>query len=290
MIASTVGFASMHGAVRHVSADLHPFEVAFFRNLFGLFVIMPWFVKQGLRPLRTERFGLHLARALVNVVAMLMFFTALSMTPLAQVQALSFTAPLFATLIAIVVLGEKVRLRRWSALIVGFIGALMIIRPGFQAVDKGSLLVIGSAAIWAVALVMIKVLSRRDSAITITVYMVLLMTPLSLLPAISVWKWPNADQLWWLVAIGIMGTLGQLAMTQSFRLAEATAVLPLDFMKLIWGACIGYLVFAEVPDTWTWIGGITIFAGATYIAYRESRLKSGEPESSSPILRPEPPA
>ena len=104
--------------------------------------------------------------------------------------------------------------------------------------------------------------------------MVLLMTPLSLIPAVFYWQWPTGEQLPWLVAVGILGTLAQMAMTQSLRVADVTAVLPFDFMKLIWGALIGYIFFSEVPDAGTWLGGVTIFAGATYIAYRESRLKT----------------
>ena len=276
MVASTVGFAAMHAAVRHVSADLHPFEIAFFRNFFGLAAIAPWFLRLGLRPLRTRRFGLHLTRALINVAAMMMFFTAVALTPMAQLQALGFTAPLFATVLAMIILGERVRLRRWSALIIGFFGAMVIIRPGIADVALGSILVLASSATWAFALIAIKILTRTDSSITITAYMVLLMTPLSLIPASFFWHWPDAGQWVWLFAIGVVGTLSQMAMAQTFRFADATAVLPFDFSKLIWGTLIGYFVFGEVPDIWTWIGGIIIFAGATYIAYREIQLKASD--------------
>lgn len=291
MVASTIAFASMHAGVRYVSIELHlhPFEIAFFRNFFGLLVLTPWFVRQGLAPLYTQRFGLHMSRALINVVAMLLFFMGLALTPLAQVQALGFTAPLFATLLAIIFLGEKVFAWRWSALIVGFIGALIIIRPGIKTIDVGSLLVLSSAAIWACAIIIIKMLSRTDSAVTITAYMVLLMTPLSLVPALFFWQWPNGEQLVWLVFVGVSGTLAQMGMAQSFRMAEATAVLPLDFMKLIWGALIGYMLFKEVPDAGIWIGGITIFAAATFIAYRESQVKAAEkqiPEGAGKALPP----
>ncbi|MFQ5546222.1 MAG: DMT family transporter, partial [Acidiferrobacterales bacterium] len=169
---------------------------------------------------------------------------------------------------------EKVFLWRWGALIVGFVGALIIIRPGFKVIDVGSLLVLSSAAIWAGAIIIIKILSRTDSSVTITAYMVLLMTPLSLIPAAFFWVWPNFEQWLWLVFVGVSGTLAQLGMAQAFRVAEATAVLPLDFMKLVWGAGIGYLLFAEVPDAGVWIGGATIFAAATYIAYRDSQTKA----------------
>lgn len=264
----------MHGGVRYLSDQLHPFEIAFFRNLFGILVVIPWFLKFGLAPLRTQRLNLHLLRAGLNIFAMLAFFLALSLTPLARVQALSFTAPLFATLIAIIALGETVGPRRWAALIIGFSGAMVVIRPGLQALDAGSLLVLGSAAVWAVTMVIIKNLARTESSVTITVYMLLFMTPLSLPAALLYWQWPSAEQLIWLVLVALFGTLGQMAMAQAFRLADATAVMPLDFLKLIWGALLGYWFFNEIPGLWTWLGGALIFTGATYIVFREKQLSA----------------
>ena len=272
MAAAAACYAILHGSVRYISSEIHPFEITFFRNLFGFIVLLPWFVIHGLRPLRTRRIGLHLLRASSNVVAMLMFFMALSMTPLAQVQALGFTAPLFTTVLAIFILGERVRLRRWTALIAGFIGALIIVRPGLQPIDTGSVLTIVSAAIWGFTLITIKILSRTDSAVTITAYMVILMSPLSLLPALYYWTWPDPAMWAWLVVCGVSGTVAQLLMAQSFRVAEATVVLPFDFTKIIWGALIGYLAFGEVVDIWTWVGAAVIFSGITYITYRERKL------------------
>jgi drug/metabolite transporter (DMT)-like permease len=276
MAAAAACYAILHGSVRFVSSEIHPFEITFFRNLFGFVVLLPWFVVHGLKPLRTRRIGLHLVRATSNVAAMLMFFMALSMTPLAQVQALGFTAPLFTTVLAIFILGERVRLRRWMALMAGFVGALIIIRPGFQPIDTGSLLTVGSAAIWGFTLVTIKILSRTDSAVTITAYMVLLMSPLSLLPALFYWTWPGPGAWFWLVVCGVSGTAAQLLMAQSFRVAEATVVLPFDFTKIIWGALIGYLAFGESVDIWTWAGAAVIFSGVTYITYRERNLAAPE--------------
>jgi len=273
MAGATVAFAGMHGGVRYLSVELelHPFEIAFFRNLFGMLVVVPWFVRHGLRPLHTRRIGLHTLRASFNVVAMLLFFTGLSLAPIAQVQALGFTAPLFASLLAVMFLGERMQLWRWAALIVGFAGALIIIRPGAQAIDPGSLFVVGSAAVWSLAIITIKVLSRTDSSVTITAYMALLMTPMSLIAAVFVWQWPDPGQLAWLVAVGVSGTLAQLAMAQALQMADTTIIMPLDFMKLIWGAVIGYLLFGEVPESVVWIGAGVILAAVTYTAYRETR-------------------
>jgi len=277
MAGATVAFAAMHGGVRYLSLELalHPFEIAFFRNLFGLIALAPWFLRQGLvRPLRTRRFGLHGLRALFNVTAMLLFFTGLSLTPIAQVQALGFTAPLFASLLAVVFLGERMQLWRWAALLVGFAGALIVIRPGVTAVDTGSLLVLCSAAVWSLAIIVIKTLSRTDSSVTITAYMVVLMTPMSLVAAVFVWQWPDPQQLAWLVFVGVAGTLAQLAMAQALAMADTTIIMPLDFMKLVWGAAIGYWLFGEVPESAVWIGGGVIVAAVSYTAYRESRRQA----------------
>lgn len=278
MAGAAACYAVLHGSVRYISAEIHPFEITFFRNLFGFIVLLPWFFMHGLKPLRTQRIGLHVLRASSNVLAMLMFFMALSMTPLALVQALGFTAPLFTTVLAIFILGERVGVRRWTALMAGFVGALIIIRPGFQPIEMGALLTVGSAAIWGFTLIIIKVLSRTDSAVTITAYMVLLMTPLSLVPALFYWAWPEPAAWFWLVVCGVSGTTAQLLMAQSFRVADATVVLPFDFTKIVWGALIGYLAFGEAVDVWTWAGAVVIFSGVIYITYRERNLAASGPE------------
>ncbi len=273
MFASTIAFSLLHASVRHVSADLHPFEIAFFRNAFGLLVILPWFLRYGVGLLATQKLGLHVVRGGLNAVAMLCFFYALAITPLSQVAALSFTAPIFATILAILLLGEVVRARRWIAIAIGFAGTFVAIRPGFAEVGLGSILVLVQAVAWAGALITIKVLSRTESSITIATYMVILMIPLSLGPALMFWQTPTWSQLGWLALIGVLGTIGQLLMTQSLKEGETTVVMPIDFFKLIWASALGFWLFAEIPDLYTWIGGIMIFASTSYIAYRESKLK-----------------
>lgn len=274
MFVSTLGFSIMHALVRHVSGELHPFEIAFFRNLFGLVVIVPWFLRYGTGVLKTQRLPLHLLRAGLNVIAMLCFFYALSITPLSQVAALAFTAPIFATIFAVLILHEVVRMRRWLAILFGFAGTFIAIRPGFAEVGLGSVLLITQAVVWGFALVVIKIIGRTDSAVTIAAYMTLLMIPLSLVPALMFWQTPSLDALGWLALIGIVGTVAQLLMTQALKEGEAAVVMPVDFFKLIWASILGYVVFAEVPTVYTWIGGTMIFAAATYIAYRESVLRT----------------
>lgn len=272
MFVSTFFFAGMHASIRHVSAEIHPFEIAFFRSLFALVVVLPWFIRLGIAPLRTRRIGLHGLRAIFNVGAMLAYFYALSIAPLAEVTALGFTAPIFATMLAALILGEVVRLRRWTAILVGFAGVMIIVRPGFDEIGQGQLLTLFSSLSWACALLVIKTLSRTDSSVTIISYMALLMMPLVLIPASFVWQWPTVEQLLWLILIGVLGGAGQLAMTEALHQADTAVVMPIDFCKLPWVAALAYLAFGEVPDLFTWIGGSVIFASTLYIAYRERRL------------------
>jgi len=237
--------------------------------------VLPWFVRYGLGPLRTQRIGLHGLRAVFNAASMLAFFYALSIAPLAEVTALSFTAPIFATALAALLLGEIVGLRRWSAILVGFAGVLLVVRPGFAAVGPGQLLTLGSSLSWACALLIIKTLGRTDSSATIITYMGLLMMPMVLIPALFVWQWPSALELFWLALIGVLGGAGQLCMTEALRQADTAVVMPIDFCKLLWVAALAFVIFSEVPDVFTWLGGGVIFASTLYIAYRERARRGG---------------
>ncbi len=272
MLFATLCFVGMQSMIRHVGETLPPFEVAFFRNLFGLVALSPIFLRQGLRPLKTKKLHLHAARGAIQALGMLAFFTGVTLIPLAQVTALSFSAPLFATLLAILLLGERVRIRRITALVLGFIGMLLVVRPGVSEINLGTMLIIGSSIGWGAAIAIIKSMTSTESSGTLTVYMGLFLTPITGAFAFFVWETPTWEQLAWLFLIGCLGTLGHLAFAQSFRRAESTAVLPLDFTRLIWASVVGFAVWNEIPDAWSWIGGAVIFASATYIAYRESRV------------------
>jgi drug/metabolite transporter (DMT)-like permease len=277
MIGAGASFAIMIVIVRHVSAEQHPFEIAFFRNLFGLAFMLPWIMRTGWEGLRTKRFGLHLFRALIGLAAMLCFFTAISLIPVTEVTALTFTAPLFATVGAVLVLGEKVRLRRWTATAIGFVGTVVILRPGSATLTPAALTALASAAFMAVAILSVKALSRTENPNAIVLYMGLLLTPLSLVGALFVWTTPAPETWPWLVVMGLTATLGQLLMTRAFAAAEASAVLPFDFARLVFVAILGFLLFGERPDLWTWIGAAVIVAATVYIAHREARLGKQTP-------------
>lgn len=281
MLAATLLFTIMGITARHVSATIHTFEVVFFRIAFGVVLLAPLVLSYGLRHFRTRHFGLHFARAAAQVVEMTIYFVGLTMIQYAQVQALTFTTPLFVTVLAVIFLRERIHARRITALAVGFLGAMLVLRPGIVPVDTGSLLILASALGWAGVILIVKQLTRTDSSVTITAWMIVLMSPMALIPALFVWVWPTWTEWCWLAIAGITGTLGQLAVTQAFRVADTGAVMPIDFIKLIWAALLAYLVFGEVPSVWTWIGGSVIFGGALYLVLRERELASAPRRTNS---------
>ncbi|MDA9670884.1 DMT family transporter [Paracoccaceae bacterium] len=274
MCLSTVAFSIMHGLVRFVSEVMPPFQIAFFRNVFGLAFLLPLLMRSRFAILRTKQIGLHALRGVINMVAMLMFFTALSITPIAKVTALGFTAPIFMAVLAVLVLGERFRIYRWSAIFFGFVGMLIILRPGLVVIDTGALLVIGSALLWAVAMLIIKIQSRTESSLTIVAYMGIFLGVFSIAPALWVWQPFELQTLGLMVLIGLFGSIAQMAISQSLKETDPTALMPFDFLKLIWTAMIGAWFFAEIPDMYTWIGATVIFLSGFFIAFRERSVQS----------------
>jgi drug/metabolite transporter (DMT)-like permease len=201
---------------------------------------------------------------------MLCGFSALGMMPFAEAIAISFTAPLFATAGAAIFLHEVVKMRRWTATIVGFIGVLIIVRPGAGALSLGVPVALAAAAFSSATSLMVKDLVRTEPTASVVTYMVLIMTPLSLLPALFVWTWPGIYDWPLILGMGLSGTLGHLAWTRAFSLADASAVMPYDYSRMLFGAVIGFVVFNEVPTIYTWIGAAIICASAIYIAKREA--------------------
>ena len=266
MLVSTISFAIMNASIRDITQELEPLVVVFFRNAFGLLALSPFLLRNGLKTFRTARLGLHGIRAGLNVMAMAFFYVGLSLTPLAEATALAFTAPLFAVMLAVLCLKERVSFTKLLAMGIGFVGALIILRPGFGFTDVGSLWIIISAFIWSGTLIIIKLLARTESSMTITAYMALFLAIMSLPTALIFWQTPSISQFIYLFVIATSGTLGQYTLTEALRRADAQTVMPLDFMRLIWTAFLGYVMFNEVPDAYVWFGATMIFASATYVA------------------------
>lgn len=277
MSLSTVGFAMMHTAIRYASFELSPFQIAFFRNAFGILIFMPVILRSGSGFLRTRRLALHAGRSVLNIGAMLLYFNALAIVEVAHVTALSFSSPVFASILAVLILGERLRLRRWVAIAMGFFGVLLVIRPGYIPLEIGPMMVVASAFLWAIVLTITKVMSRSESSLTIVAYMNMFLAFYSLGPALWFWTWPSAEGWGLMVLIAVTGTLAQLCIAQSLRETEPTVVMPFDFLKLIWAAVLGFWVFGEIPDRYIWIGGTVIFASSFYLAWRENQLRSEAP-------------
>ncbi|MCW9034311.1 MAG: DMT family transporter [Rhodospirillales bacterium] len=269
MILGSVFFAILSAMVRQISHEIDPIQVAFFRTL-GILVIMLVWKRKELKKIKVQQHTLHIFRALFGTAAMLMIFTAFSLMPIADVTALTFTTPLFATVGAAFFLGETLRARRIVATIIGFIGAMIILRPGIQDFDAPALLALGAAVCIAGSMLTIKGLSRTESSNAIVLINALLMTPMCLIPMLFVWTTPSWELLSWLAMSGVVGFGIQQCMTRAFAAAEATAVLPFDFARLLFTALVGFLVFNELPDMWTWIGGAVVMTSVVYIARREA--------------------
>jgi drug/metabolite transporter (DMT)-like permease len=286
MVLASACIAAMHGVVRHMTAELHPFVVAFFRNLAVPLLLSPWLLRAGWSELWPKRFDLHVWRALIGVVALLAWFYALSLLPLAEATALNFTSTLFATVGAALFLAERVRLHRWSAVLVGFAGVIVILQPGRESASMGGLLVLASSMFWAGSLLLAKAVTRHDSTLAVVAWTAVLTALFSALPALLVWETPTPRQFAMLLVIAGLGTAGYLFLTQALKEAEASIVLPLDFLRLLWATLFGYLLFGEVLDTATWIGAALIAASAAYLAFREARLKPAAPAPEAAAPKP----
>lgn len=281
MLASTAFFGLMAVVIRLASASLPTFEIAFFRNLFGLLALLPILLHGG-ATLRTRQLPRYLLRSVIGIGSMLAGFWAIGHLPLSQAISLSYSTPLFVTIAAVAWLGEQVRWRRWAAVLVGFVGVLVIVQPGSSSFTAGSLVAVAAALLSAVVAIQIKQLSRVDPADTIVFYTYLFWVPLSLIPALFVWQWPHGITWLWLACIGLFGTGGQLLWTRALRLGDVSALTPISFMQLPIVAVAGYLLFDESISRWTLLGAAIIFAANAYIAHREVTL-SRSAATSAPI-------
>jgi drug/metabolite transporter (DMT)-like permease len=273
--------AMLHVAVREVSKEVHPIEIAFFRNVTGFVLLLPFLLRQERSLWKSKQPKLQLIRSVIGVCALMTWFQCLSMMPVADATAISFVTVLFVTVGASLVLGEKVGIRRWSAIVVGFIGTLIIVRPGSGVFGPGALVALTSTVFWASSLLCVKVLSRTDSSVTMVFYANVYFTAFSFIPALFVWTWPTWEQFAWMVLIGTMAMLGHLCMATALRTTKATVVAPVDYTRLLWAAGAGYLMFGEFPDVWTWVGGTVIFLSTVYITYRESRRPPATPTTQA---------
>ncbi|KPF77541.1 hypothetical protein IP88_06080 [alpha proteobacterium AAP81b] len=269
MILSCIAFASMWVVIRYVSRSLHSVEIVFFRNAFGVLALTPMMLaNKGL--IVPSRWRVHLRRATSGFIATMATFYAVATAPLATVLAINYTAPLFATLGAVLFLGEAIHARRAAALVAGFIGMLIVVRPGHLPMTPGIAAAVVSALATAFSIVAIRRLVASDDSRAVAAWTFLLMTGPSFLAALAVWTWP-APALWPALAyIGGAAAVGQLTLSKAFSLAEASAVLPYDFVRFAIIAVAGIALFGERLDALTLVGGAVILGATVYLALREA--------------------
>ena len=273
LVVSAAGsLSAMHAIVRFLSPSIHPFELAFFRSLFGFIVILPLLLRGGIDSVRTHQPRLQMLRGVVSIAAMMSWVYGLSMVPLAEATALSFTNVIFGSLAAIIFLREKMTMARGIAVFIGFVGVLVILRPGFVQMDIGVVCVLFSALCWGCSVVIVKQLGRTDAAVSIVAWVGIQLSILSLPFALSVWVWPTMEEWLWLSLLGTLATIGHLCMVQGLKLTDAMTIFPLDFTRLIWASLFGLFIFSEWPDVWTFVGAGIIVISGTFMLYREDRI------------------
>jgi drug/metabolite transporter (DMT)-like permease len=288
MIGSSVLFALMAVAIRLASSELHPFQIAFFRNAFGLLFALPILYAHGFAILRTNKLGLYVTRCAIGILSMLCGFWALVNLPLAQAVALSYSTPLFVTIFAVLILNEVVRARRWTAVALGFVGVLVIVQPGTEGFSLASLVAVAAAVLSALVSISIKFLSRTEPPDAIVLYTTMIWVPMSLLPALPYWQWPGPLGWLWVALAGACGTFAHQLWTRALKRADASVVSPIGFVQLPVVAVLGWLVFDEVVGIATALGSALIFAATFYIARREAQI--ARRAVTDPDIGSEPPA
>jgi drug/metabolite transporter (DMT)-like permease len=272
MLGAVSVFATMDALIKWVGQTLDPFQIALFRCVFGGIFVLPFALRGGFGALRTRRWGGHLARSLIGYTAMALGFYAVTHLPLADATALSFTRPLFMIVLAVLFLGEQVRWRRWSATGVGFLGVLVMARPGDAGFDFAALVAIAATLFVAGVGVMLKRLATTERPETIIFYFTVISSLLALGPALYVWRSPTLIEFLVMAAMGGLGSLGQYFTIRGYRIAEATAVDPVDYARLLIATGFGFVLFGELPDVWTLLGALIIISSTLYITRREARL------------------
>ncbi len=277
MVIGCVFLAVLSGLIRHLSdSGMHVMEIVFLRNVAGLVVLLPWFLKNGPSAMKTGRPGLYMVRAFFGFISMVSWFIAVTTIPLAEAVAINFTSPIFGTLLAIFILKEVVRLRRWMAILIGFAGAMVILRPGTIEMSFGTYMALFSAATMACSITCVKLLSSTESTPAMVAWAQIIIIPMSIIPALFVWVTPTFEQLLIVAAIGLSATMGHLFFTRAYSIADATFVMPFDFSRLVFAAIVGYIFFAQEPDVYVWIGAAIIFTSSVYIAMREAKINKKE--------------
>ena len=271
MLLTGILFVGVTVAVRYLGTSMNPVQAAFIRYCFGIVLILPLLSRAGVMSLDRDRLGFHALRGLVHGGGVILWFLAMSRIPISEVTALGFTTPIFVTLGAAVFLSERLKPYRVAAVLIGFIGALLILRPGLRVIDIGALAQLGAAPLFACSYLMAKSATRREASSMIVVLLSVFCTLTLALPALLVWRTPTLEESLLLGLTALLATSGHYCMTRALEAAEVSAVQPFTFLQLVWATILGLILFDETPDVWIWIGGAVIVGSATWMAQQEVR-------------------
>jgi drug/metabolite transporter (DMT)-like permease len=269
---SAVLFTSMSAVVKSLGAHLDSFQLAFLRASIGFVLILPFVFAAGLGVLRTSRLRMHLTRGVCGSIGLMCGFYALTHLSLADATAIGFTKPLFLIVLAALLLRETVRARRWSATAIGFLGVLIMVRPGDGVLEHAALVGLLGALAAATVSLLIKRLSASEGSLTIMVYLGAVSIVTTGIPAAFVWQTPTLAELAWMLLAAALASSAQICMIRGFRIGEASALAPLEYLKLPLAALYGYLLFTELPDLYTVLGALLIVLSTLYIGHREAQL------------------
>ena len=277
-------FGSLMGVfMRLAQSDINVFTASFLRFGIGFVIILPYLFYSKFNVYKTNNIKLHFIRGIINVPTMYVGFAALMFIPLEQIQALHFIVPIIVTFLAVFFFKEKIRFVRISALIIGLIGMLVMLRPGIIEMNIGVYMVLFSSLVWSFIIIITKFLSKNDSPITILTYQYSLVTFFSFFIVIFFWEMPSSIIFLYTFLAALSGTVLHLALIYSYKLVDLTLIQPFTFLSLIWASLFGYYIFGEEPDIFTWLGATIIFSGVLIIFYRESYLKKDITKESLPM-------
>jgi drug/metabolite transporter (DMT)-like permease len=279
-------FTSTSVMIRLLSAQIESVQTAFFRAFLSVLLLLPMIAAGRVKPWQSKRLAGHFWRTAMGTASMVLGFYAVSMLPLADATAIAFSQPLFSVVVAALIAGEKVRWRRWSATIIGFAGVLVMVRPGAGSLQLGAVVALANAASVAFSIYLVKRLSNSEAPLMILTQFALFSTLLLAAPAILVWRWPD---FWgWVLAIGVAlsATIGQYFWVQAFKSGEMSAVAPFEYLRLPFAVFVGWLIWGEMPEIWTYVGAAIVIGSALYIAHREAqlaRVRRRQPGSNQPL-------
>jgi drug/metabolite transporter (DMT)-like permease len=270
MVMAGISLTIMAVDVRHLAPKFSVLEMIFIRSLFVLAFMLPWAWRVGLAGIATRRPGLHIFRNVIHYLGNLGWFVGVTLISLADVSALQFTVPLFTVCMAALILHETIGPHRWIATLVGFLGMLVIVRPGYIPIGFGTAAVLTSAVFYAISLIAVRKLSFTEPPNRVLFYMAVVFVPISAGPAMMVWVMPGWADFWPIVILGVTGWFSHFCIIRAFTAGEASFITPFDFLRLPVSAGFGWLLYEEVSDVWTWAGAVVIFAATYYNTWRET--------------------